>query len=680
MSNLMSVIRPGDRVTIRTPQGNEVTGKAVMKGPSGWVLNLGGPHGRPGIATEENTILVKPARRSVASDIFAVTYQEYVVMTKTPMPRDKWEEQKKNKRHRDLLLGKKASGARILSTQDSQAVKGFLSSNKGVYLRGTPYKYGQKVQYQGTTWLVYDHEAKSGGPSTLVLVDPALRQMIQNVPQSLDTVVPDPSQLKEQAFNFGVQAFEAGVQRPFMDRLFRNFLEANHSSLANTLESSWVEGYRHAKSVNNPRQKVATGNIPADVERYVKDIKKSSPDYDDAKVWATAWSIFCKNKDPGSDHCTKAPSEYFKGASMNADQLEKDWQVKGKIWADLRSDKGQLETQIKIKAHKGEDFASLRNELKVLDDKIAQANKVHDKAFADWLNAVLDANPVPAKKSAAKAGLEKKSNLTPKMKAEIDADPELKEMYRKHPDWFEDAKDPAFEQLTREFSTWEVGDLMDAAHSVSPTMSPDARKAQTRYQELKKRNKRASRAQHFPTRDLPPVVKGVLKDLRYNKSDIAIETSAQYNTFYPGDDGSRGFFVGLNLATGEHKTIKGNFGGGFGAKNPVDIDTGSKPLPAGMVVIQGQEGNSTYATIVVNPSTMALLISSDAPIELTPQEKSALNMIRSYVSSYRKEEFSRSGLGEYGYTNPIVQSLAAKGLVLASPAGIRITTKGKNAA
>ena len=49
-----SSIGHGDHVTIKTPQGQTQKGKAVMRGPHGWVLNLGGKHGTPGIASEKN--------------------------------------------------------------------------------------------------------------------------------------------------------------------------------------------------------------------------------------------------------------------------------------------------------------------------------------------------------------------------------------------------------------------------------------------------------------------------------------------------------------------------------------------------------------------------------------------------------------------------------------------------
>lgn len=55
---LLGQIRAGDRVTIVNRFGQERSGKAVMRGPAGWVLNMGGPHGTPGIASDSNIIKV----------------------------------------------------------------------------------------------------------------------------------------------------------------------------------------------------------------------------------------------------------------------------------------------------------------------------------------------------------------------------------------------------------------------------------------------------------------------------------------------------------------------------------------------------------------------------------------------------------------------------------------------
>jgi hypothetical protein len=60
LSNLCDMIRPGDRVTILSPHGSRLSGRATMRNRQNgcWVLNLGGPHGTPGIADEENIIAV----------------------------------------------------------------------------------------------------------------------------------------------------------------------------------------------------------------------------------------------------------------------------------------------------------------------------------------------------------------------------------------------------------------------------------------------------------------------------------------------------------------------------------------------------------------------------------------------------------------------------------------------
>jgi hypothetical protein len=58
-AQLFDKIRPRSRVTIVTPHGSKLTGRAVMRGPAGWVLNLGGAHGTPGIATDDNVIAVR---------------------------------------------------------------------------------------------------------------------------------------------------------------------------------------------------------------------------------------------------------------------------------------------------------------------------------------------------------------------------------------------------------------------------------------------------------------------------------------------------------------------------------------------------------------------------------------------------------------------------------------------
>jgi len=61
-------VRPGDRVTIVDRFGKERTGRAVMRSShGGWVLNMGGKHGTPGIADERNIVKVSAKRSGLGS-------------------------------------------------------------------------------------------------------------------------------------------------------------------------------------------------------------------------------------------------------------------------------------------------------------------------------------------------------------------------------------------------------------------------------------------------------------------------------------------------------------------------------------------------------------------------------------------------------------------------------------
>lgn len=62
---MFDTIQCGDRVTILTPQGQEVTGRATMFNRSvrSWVLNMGGRYGTPGLANKDNFVKVKKVKR-----------------------------------------------------------------------------------------------------------------------------------------------------------------------------------------------------------------------------------------------------------------------------------------------------------------------------------------------------------------------------------------------------------------------------------------------------------------------------------------------------------------------------------------------------------------------------------------------------------------------------------------
>lgn len=75
-------------------------------------------------------------------------------------------------------------------------------------------------------------------------------------------------------------------------------------------------------------------DLPGPVEDYVQEIQDANPDYTEGQAWATAWSIYCKYKNPGSEHCQKSPSEYFKAAAQKIAGMSKKagythyWEIK----------------------------------------------------------------------------------------------------------------------------------------------------------------------------------------------------------------------------------------------------------------------------------------------------------------------------------------------------------------
>lgn len=68
---IVASIRPGDRVTILVPAGRgrdgqeykESSGRAVICSGTHAALNMGGRFGTPGVATPENIVSVRKARR-----------------------------------------------------------------------------------------------------------------------------------------------------------------------------------------------------------------------------------------------------------------------------------------------------------------------------------------------------------------------------------------------------------------------------------------------------------------------------------------------------------------------------------------------------------------------------------------------------------------------------------------
>lgn len=186
----------------------------------------------------------------------------------------------------------------------------------------------------------------------------------------------------------------------------------------------------------------------------------------------------------------------------------------------------------------------------------------------------------------------------------------------------------------------------------------------------------------IPLQDLPDPLRAALSAVGYRKRDIRIE---QGTTFSPSEasaffEGNRGYLILVNLQTGQRKTFEGSFGGPSpNTRSIVDDDNTVHAILPGFAVVLGENGGrGNMAHIRMHPDNFAKDMLPENKLDLSDKEKSALNAV-TFVSSYRRDEFLRSGLGIYGPENPYVRSLASKGLVKITGKAVAITTEGKNA-
>ena len=185
------------------------------------------------------------------------------------------------------------------------------------------------------------------------------------------------------------------------------------------------------------------------------------------------------------------------------------------------------------------------------------------------------------------------------------------------------------------------------------------------------------------TKDLPPVVRKALAAVGYGRETIEMKPRETFTLQYMADDGARGFNVLINLATEQFDLTWGSWGGPnmFAHANLTDRDDTARPLPDGIIHLQGQAGGrGCFAHLRVNPKTLAPLLPAAPTVDLTEKEHKALRAVATLTSAGRKDEFSREGLGVYGPTNPLIAGLAEKGLVKVGKVGVSITLEGKNLA
>ena len=124
--------------------------------------------------------------------------------------------------------------------------------------------------------------------------------------------------------------------------------------------------------------------MPSPVDKYYKQIKKDSPSYSDEQAWATAWSIYCKHKNPGSPHCHKPTEEYLKG--KEASDLVRDFEEalliqrvasRYKVAMSLPED---VESQLKTwRREKDHVLESVSDDLAGVDDLLNDFKEIERK-------------------------------------------------------------------------------------------------------------------------------------------------------------------------------------------------------------------------------------------------------------------------------------------------------------
>ena len=180
---------------------------------------------------------------------------------------------------------------------------------------------------------------------------------------------------------------------------------------------------------------------------------------------------------------------------------------------------------------------------------------------------------------------------------------------------------------------------------------------------------------HVEVKELPQTLQSALRQVGYRKADIRVVPATEVHTGSAGMSGRRAFTMAVNIATGQTSQVaQGSWGGPnpFERKPADDLDNKVK-IPQNSAIIKGSEGSGpTWATIYVNPSTLAPMLPGDTG--LGEREKDILGMMR-YKSFYKKELLAKNRV-----TREEIEKLAKGGYVKINKAGATsLTAKGKSA-
>lgn len=137
------------------------------------------------------------------------------------------------------------------------------------------------------------------------------------------------------------------------------------------------------------------------------------------------------------------------------------------------------------------------------------------------------------------------------------------------------------------------------------------------------------------------------------------------------DGGSRDYFQVVRIADGANLASIPQNGTPFDASS-LELSA----LPDGFAVaVRTYSGQRQYGALYLNPANITPMLPAGGN-ELSDDEKTILKLVRSYISSYRRQEAARSGIDAVRY-DAAIASLKGRKLLTAQGG---CTTEGKNVA
>lgn len=183
-----------------------------------------------------------------------------------------------------------------------------------------------------------------------------------------------------------------------------------------------------------------------------------------------------------------------------------------------------------------------------------------------------------------------------------------------------------------------------------------------------------------PTKDLPDVVRAVLKDVGFHGKDIDVEPATTVALRTPYGTGYQTFAVGVDIAGGR---VSREVVSSWGGDNMFEHRTLDKPnkleLPPDTMLIMGQRGGGrpVNAKLYAHPDLMAPLLEAGpaAGAELPMEYLAVLGLFSALKAFARRDEAHR-------YKLPFDEAVAAlveAGLLKQSRTGAtQITGEGRN--